>query len=92
MPDVNQLDHSVVAGTIILIDSKAKIVDRRHYLNRGIVEIVVILCVLVLGKIISKQVHSTIALPQIFFAMLISSGLGMFCSNWRPSDSTQCIR
>lgn len=80
-----------IAVSIILIDSKAKIVNKRTYLGRGVIEIVVILLVLVLGKIISGAVEELIALPQIFFAMLLSSGLGMIFSDWRPGPTIRAL-
>ena len=80
-----------IAVSIILIDSKAKIVDKRHYLGRGITEVIVILAILVLGKVISDLVNPIIALPQIFFAMLLSSGLGMYKSDWRPGPTMRAL-
>ena len=80
-----------VAVSIILIDSKAKIDNKRHYLSRGLIEIVVIILVLVLGKLISGAVLPLIALPQIFFAMLISSGAGMVFSDWRPGPTMRAL-
>lgn len=80
-----------IAVSIILIDSKAKIHDKRVYLGRGIVELFVILAVLVLAQVISQAVESVIALPQIFFAMLLSSGLGMFFSDWRPGPTMRAL-
>ena len=80
-----------IAVSIILIDSKAKIHDKRVYLGRGIVELLVILAVLVLAQVISLAVEPIIALPQIFFAMLLSSGLGMFFSDWRPGPTMRAL-
>ena len=80
-----------IAVSIILIDSKAKIDNKRVYLFRGLVEIIVILLVLVLGKLIAGAVEPLIALPQIFFAMLISSGAGMFFSDWRPGPTMRAL-
>ncbi len=80
-----------IAVSIILIDSKAKIDNKRVYLFRGLVEIIVILLVLVLGKLIAGAVEPLIALPQIFFAMLISSGAGMVFSDWRPGPTMRAL-
>jgi len=79
------------AISVILIDSKAKIVDRRHYLNRGIIELVVIFGILVVAKLMASQIQPLIALPQIFFAMLIASGLGMVFSNWRQGPTSRAL-
>ena len=72
-----------LSGAVILIDSKAKIEDKRRYLGRGIVELVMIIAILYVAQIISTSIKGFIGLPQIFFAMVISSGLGMIFSNWR---------
>lgn len=80
-----------IAVSIILIDSKAKIDNKRHYLSRGIMEIIVIILILVLGKLISGAIEPVIALPQIFFAMLLSSGAGMVYSDWRPGPTMRAL-
>lgn len=80
-----------ISLSIILIDSKAKITNKRKYLTRGIVEIIVIVLVLVLGRQISVAIKPVIALPQIFFAMLISSGAGMIFSDWRPGPTMRAL-
>lgn len=80
-----------LAGSIILIDNKAKIVDKRKYLARGITETVMILLVLVLSFYIAKWVNPIIGLPQIFFAMVISSGLGMYFSDWKPGPTMRAL-
>ena len=80
-----------ISLSIILIDSKAKITNKRHYLFRGVVETLVILTVLALGNIISTAVNPIIALPQIFFAMLLSCSLGMIMSDWRPGPTVRAL-
>jgi len=71
-----------LCGAIILIDNKATIQNKGAYLRKGLFEILLIVGVLLLSGFIASIVKPTIALPQIFFAMLISSGLGMLFSNW----------
>jgi len=80
-----------IAVAIILIDSKAKIVDKRAYLGRGVMEIIIILAILVTGLLISGIIKELIALPQIFFAMIISSSLGMIFSDWRPGPTMRAL-
>lgn len=80
-----------VAVSVILIDSKAKIVNKRHYISRGVLEFVVILIILILSKLIADLISPLIKLPQIFFAMLLSSGLGMFLSNWRSGPTMKAL-
>ena len=86
-----------IAVSLILIDPKAKIHDKRHYLARGIIEIVMIIAILLVALLIASFIHpetgvlKLIALPQIFFAMLISSGLGMVFSDWRPGPTMRAL-
>ena len=80
-----------IAGALILIDSKAKIANKHQYLLRGVTEIVGILIVLVLSFYLSQVVKDVIALPQIFFAMVLSSTLGMYFSNWRSGPTFKAL-
>ncbi len=80
-----------IAGSLILIDSKAKIVNKHQYLMRGVVEILGIIAVLVLSYYISAWIKDLIALPQIFFAMVISSTLGMVFSDWRGGPTFKSL-
>lgn len=80
-----------IAGALILIDSKAKIVNKHQYLIRGVVEILGILGILVLSYYLSVWIKEIIALPQIFFAMIISSTLGMYFSNWRGGPTFKAL-
>ena len=67
----------------IFIDNKAKLARRQTYIRKGFLEIVVIILVLMLSYQAASLIEPVIALPQIFFAMLISATLGMFFSNWQ---------
>ncbi|BCR36259.1 hypothetical protein [Mariniplasma anaerobium] len=80
-----------IAVAIILIDSKAKVKNKRQYLKRGLIELVIILSILLLGKVISDLINPLIALPQIFFAMIISSTLGMVFSDWREGPTMRAL-
>lgn len=80
-----------IAGSLILIDSKAKIINKHQYLMRGVVEIAGILAVLVLSFYFSQWIKELIALPQIFFAMIISSTLGMIFSDWRGGPTFKAL-
>ena len=80
-----------IAVSIILIDNKAKIDNKRVYIGRGVIEVLMIVGILLLGKVISGWVADVIALPQIFFAMLLSSGLGMIFSDWRPGPTVRAL-
>ncbi len=80
-----------IAGAVILIDNKAKIDNKSKYLGRGFVEILTILTVLITSYYIAVWIKNLIALPQIFFAMLISSGLGMYFSHWKPGPTIRAL-
>lgn len=80
-----------IAGALIFIDSKAKISNKHQYLLRGVTEIVGILLVLVVSFYLSQLVKDVIALPQIFFAMVLSSSLGMYFSNWRSGPTFKAL-
>jgi len=69
--------------SVIFIDSKAKIASKQQYILKGLVEIVAIIVILLLSLKIAMAIKETIALPQIFFAMLISAGLGVLFSKWK---------
>lgn len=80
-----------IAGSLILIDSKAKILNKHQYLMRGLVEMIGILVVLILSYYLSTWIKDLIALPQIFFAMVLSSALGMYFSNWRGGPTFKAL-
>lgn len=63
--------------SMILIDNRAIIENKRVYLGRGLMEIVGITIILMAAYLIAVSVKPLIALPQIFFVMILSSGLGM---------------
>jgi hypothetical protein len=76
---------------VILIDHKATILDKRLYLRKGVIEIAAIVAVLMLGYRVAVWVRPTIALPQIFFVMLISAGLGALFYRWQHGPAVRCL-
>ena len=80
-----------ISGAVIFIDPKATIDNKRKYLGRGLLEILMILVVLLLSYYIAAWIKDIIALPQIFFAMIISSGIGMYFSNWKPGPTMRSL-
>jgi hypothetical protein len=76
---------------VILIDHKATILDKRLYLRKGLLEIVAIVAVLVVGQGIAAWIRPTIALPQIFFVMLLAAGLGASRHRWQHGPTTRCL-
>jgi hypothetical protein len=77
--------------SIILIDNRAVIDDKRAYLRRGLVEIAGLVLILIAGYYISLWIRYFIALPQIFFVMLITSGLGMVFYRLKHGPTIRCL-
>jgi hypothetical protein len=77
------LGYLGLVGSIILIDYRAKITNKPAYIRKGIVETGLILSVLILSWHMSGWIRSYIALPEIFFAMILSVSLGMIFSQWK---------
>ncbi|WP_332694705.1 hypothetical protein [Halalkalibacter lacteus] len=67
---------------VILIDNKATVKNKQTYIRKGLLEIALIIAVLLLSYYIAQAFTSIIALPQIFFAMMISAALGAIFHNW----------
>ena len=80
-----------LAASLILIDPKAKISNKHQYLLRGVMEILGILAILVAAFYISSWIKDIIALPQIFFAMILSSAAGMFMPAWRAGPTFRAL-
>ncbi|MBU9713437.1 hypothetical protein [Evansella tamaricis] len=71
-----------IVGSIIFIDSKAKIKNKHLYIRKGLVEIFFIIVILLLSFQIASTIRDLIALPQIFFAMMIAAALGAIFYKW----------
>ncbi len=80
-----------LAGAVILIDPSAKVKNKRVYIRKGVLEIIVILLILVGSSSIAGLIRPIIALPQIFFAMMISAGLGAIFSNWKLGPTLRSL-
>jgi hypothetical protein len=88
--------HSLVAyigiiGSIILLDYKATITNKPLYIKKGIVEIIIFTSILVATHYISVAIRPLIALPQIFFAVLLGSGLGAIMYKWRFGPTIKAL-
>ncbi len=77
------LGYLGLVASIILIDYRAKITNRSLYIRKGLLETAIIIGVLLISYYIAVWIRPLIALPEIFFAMIISVSLGMIFSNWR---------
>jgi hypothetical protein len=80
-----------LVGSIILIDYRAKIFNKPVYIRKGIIETAFILGVLVLSFHLSGWIRPVIALPEIFFAMIVSVSLGMIFSRWKFGPTIRCL-
>lgn len=76
---------------VILIDHKAAIANKRLYLGKGLVELVAIVAVLYLGQRLAGWVRPSLALPQIFFVMLLAAGLGAVAYRWSHGPAVRCL-
>lgn len=65
-----------LVGAIILIDNKAKILNKPLYIRKGVIEIIVIVGILIVSYYFSQLIRGLVALPSIFFAMVIATALG----------------
>ncbi|MCL2640457.1 MAG: hypothetical protein FWD53_06405 [Phycisphaerales bacterium] len=75
----------------ILMDRKAIIQDKKYYVRRGALETVGIIFVLIGTFYVASWIEATIALPQIFFAMLATCGLGALFHKWRLGPTLKSL-
>lgn len=80
-----------IIASVILIDYKATVINKPVYIRKGIVEILAIICTLLLSFYASVLIRPVIALPQIFFAMLIAATLGALFYTWRHGPTIRCL-
>jgi len=71
-----------LAASIILVDYKATIQNKKLFVRKGILETFIIVSVLIITFYIATWIRPIIALPQIFFAMLITASLGAIFYKW----------
>lgn len=72
-----------LVASVILIDHRAQITNKALYIRKGIFETAVIILLLLCAHHIAVWVRPVIALPEIFFAMILSVGLGMLMVRWQ---------
>ncbi len=85
------LGYLGIVASIILIDHRAKIANKGVYIRKGIIETVAILTFMVMAFYISRWVRPTIALPEIFFAMIFSVSLGMILVHWKLGPTLRSL-
>ncbi|MDI6402863.1 hypothetical protein QLX67_12725, partial [Balneolaceae bacterium ANBcel3] len=72
-----------LVASVILIDYRAKITNKAVYIRKGIIETATIILLLVIAFHIAVWVRPVIALPEIFFAMILSVTMGMILVRWQ---------
>jgi hypothetical protein len=75
----------------VFVDNRAQIRDRQRYLRKGVLEMAGLLAVLVVSYEISVLIRPLIALPQIFFAMVLAAGSGAVFYRWHHGPSIRCM-
>jgi hypothetical protein len=85
------LGYLGLVGSIILIDYRAKITNKHVYIRKGLIETTIILSILVISFHLSGWIRPLIALPEIFFAMVLSVTAGMIFSNWKFGPTIRCL-
>ncbi|EPE61330.1 putative membrane protein [Exiguobacterium sp. S17] len=80
-----------LAASFLLIDHKAQIDDKHVYMKKGLIETSILLVILFISYAIAMAVQPIIALPQIFFAMLLSSALGAIFQNWTYGPTVRAL-
>ncbi|MDW7673868.1 MAG: hypothetical protein SCK28_04940 [Bacillota bacterium] len=80
-----------LVGAIILIDPKATVKNKPLYIRKGLYEIGAILLVLFISFNIAQLVKPVIALPQIFFAMILSAAFGAVLYKWFAGPTVRAL-
>lgn len=80
-----------LAASFLLIDHKAQIDNKQVYMKKGLIETSMLLVILFISYAIATAVQPVIALPQIFFAMLLSSALGAIFQNWTYGPTVRAL-
>lgn len=75
----------------ILIDHKATLRDKRDYLRKGLVEVLALLGVVWLAFGMARAVADWLALPAIFFAMLLACALGWIGWRWQFGPTLRAL-
>lgn len=75
----------------ISIDNRAIIDDKQAYLRRGLREIAGLVAVLVLAHHLAVWIRPVIALPQIFFVMIVASALGAAFHRLKHGPTIRCL-
>ena len=77
--------------SVILIDSRASVADKPLYIRKGIMEFFALLLILLGAFYCARLVKPVIGLPQIFFAMILSSAIGFALPKWRFGPTIRAL-
>jgi hypothetical protein len=77
--------------SMIIIDNRALIENKQVYLRRGLIEIIGLTGILFVSYFFTIWVQPVIALPQIFFVMILSSGFGMLLYRMKHGPTMRCL-
>lgn len=80
-----------LVGAVIFIDNKATITNKPLYIRKGLIEMIVIIVVLFIAFHLASWIEPTVALPQIFFAMLISAAIGAIFYKWSYGPTIKAL-
>ena len=80
-----------IVGATIFVDNQAQITNKPLYIRKGIIEIAAIILVLYLSYLISQWISPIIALPQIFFTMVLSSLTGAVLYRWSLGPTIKAL-
>ncbi|MCL2680814.1 MAG: hypothetical protein FWF11_05075, partial [Coriobacteriia bacterium] len=77
--------------SVILIDHRATFENKKMYVRKGILETFVICLILVISFYLAAACATIIALPQIFFAMLLTASLGAIFYQWTFGSTIRAL-
>lgn len=80
-----------LAVSLILIDNRAVIRSKQQYLRKGLLEVMGVAVVMVAAYYISEWIRPVVALPQIFFVMIVASSLGMVLYRMKHGPTIRCM-
>ncbi|WP_413895322.1 hypothetical protein [Rhodoferax sp.] len=75
----------------IAIDPSAQVDNKRRYLGKGALELLLLVLALVSAALMAARVRETAAFPPIFFAMLMAVMLGWACPRWRHGPALRAL-
>ena len=79
-----------IVCSILLIDYKTS-TDKKLYMKKGVLETACLIAIMLISFNISAAIRDLIALPQIFFAMLITCTLGAVFYKWRLGPTLKAL-